>query len=213
MPAEFIHRFLRGTTPMTLLALHGKGGDENDLLPVCRAVAPGASVLSPRGQAVEDGLFKFFSRLGPGVFDPEEIKRRADDLAAWIGTAAAQYGLDAKQIYVLGYSNGANIAVATMLLHPGVIAGGVMLRPRLVIAPETLPDLHGAPVLIAAGGTDSSIPLAEAEALGRLLSAAGAAVDLAVSETGHDLTPQDFNMAQRWFAQCGAGSRPAERKP
>jgi len=186
---------------MTLLALHGKGGDENDLLPVCRAVAPGASVLSPRGQAVEDGLFKFFSRLGPGVFDPEEIKRRADDLAAWIGTAAVQYGLDAKQIYVLGYSNGANIAVATMLLHPGAIAGGVLLRPRLVIQPETLPELQGAPVLIAAGGTDPSIPLAEAEGLGRLLSAAGAAVDLAVSETGHDLTPQDFNMARRWFAQ------------
>jgi phospholipase/carboxylesterase len=88
-----------------------------------------------------------------------------------------------------------------MLFHPGAIAGGVLLRPRLVIQPETLPELQGAPVLIAAGGSDPSIPLAEAEALGRLLSAAGAAVDLAVSETGHDLTPQDFNMARRWFAQ------------
>jgi len=201
MPAEFIHRFMRGTAPATLLALHGMGGDENDLLPVCRSVAPGASVLSPRGQAIEDGLFKFFNRLGPGVFDENEIRRRANDLQEWIGSASAQYNLDPSRIYVLGYSNGANIAVATMLLHPGVIAGGVLLRPRLVLKPETLPDLKGAPVLIAAGETDTAIPLPETEALGRLLSAAGATVDLAVAETGHDLTPQDFNMAKRWFAQ------------
>jgi len=178
MPAEFIHRFMRGTAPATLLALHGMGGDENDLLPVCRAVAPGAS-----------------------VFDENEIRRRANDLQEWIGSASAQYNLDPSRIYVLGYSNGANIAVATMLLHPGVIAGGVLLRPRLVLKPETLPDLKGAPVLIAAGETDTAIPLPETEALGRLLSAAGATVDLAVAETGHDLTPQDFNMAKRWFAQ------------
>jgi len=186
---------------MTLLALHGMGGDENDLLPVCRAVAPGASVLSPRGQAVEDGFFKFFSRLGPGLFDENEIRRRANDLAGWIGGAVAQYDLDASRVYVLGYSNGANIAVATMLLHPGVIAGGVLLRPRLVLKPEKLPDLNGAPLLIAAGGADPAIPVTEAEALGRLFSAANATVDLAVAESGHDLTPQDFNMAKRWFAQ------------
>jgi predicted esterase len=93
------------------------------------------------------------------------------------------------------------MAVAAMLLHPGTIAGGVLLRPRLVIKPDPLPQLNGAPVLIAAGGTDPAIPLAEAEALGRLLSEAGATVDLAVAETGHDLTPQDFTMAKRWFAQ------------
>jgi predicted esterase len=201
MTADFIHRFVRGATPATLLALHGTGGDENDLLPVCRAVAPGASVLSPRGQAVEDGLFKFFSRLAPGVFDENEIRRRAGDLAAWVASAVSQYNLDPARVYALGYSNGANIAVATMLLHPGVIAGGVLLRPRLVMKPESLPQLYGAPVLIAAGETDPAIPLPEAEALGRLLSAAGASVDLAVAETGHDLTPQDFDMARRWFAQ------------
>jgi predicted esterase len=201
MAADFIHRFIRGTGPFTLLALHGTGGDENDLIPVCRAVAPGASVLSPRGQAVEDGLFKFFARLGPGVFDENEIRRRADDLAGWIRAAAAEYGVDQSRLYALGYSNGANMAVAAMLLHPGTIAGGVLLRPRLVIKPDPLPQLNGAPVLIAAGGTDPAIPLAEAEALGRLLSEAGATVDLAVAETGHDLTPQDFTMAKRWFAQ------------
>ena len=201
MAAEFIHRFVPGTAPLTLLAMHGTGGDENDLLDVCRAIAPGAAVLSPRGQAVENGLFKFFARLAPGVFDEHEIRQRAAELAQWIAAASLQYGIDASRIHAFGYSNGANMAVATMLLHPGIIAGGVMLRPRLVLQPDPLPDLAGAPLLLAAGASDPAIPLSEFEALGRLLSKAGAAIDMAVAESGHDLTPQDFAMAKRWFAQ------------
>jgi phospholipase/carboxylesterase len=49
MAAEFIHKFVPGRLPVTVLLLHGSGGDENDLLPVARAIAPGAAFLSPRG--------------------------------------------------------------------------------------------------------------------------------------------------------------------
>ena len=55
MPADFIYQFVQGMSSTTILALHGTGGDENDLLPIARSVAPGASVLSPRGKSVERG--------------------------------------------------------------------------------------------------------------------------------------------------------------
>ena len=193
MAVEFVHKFLPGRLPATVLVLHGTGGDENDLVPVGRALAPGAAILSPRGKVLENGAPRFFSRIAPGVFDPKEVTLRAGELAEWINN----YPVDRSQLYALGYSNGANIAAALMLLHPGTIAGAVLLRPMVVIRPETLPDLNGAPVLISGGNDDPQ----GAEDLGRLLSSAGAHVDIAIQNAGHDLTPADFSLGKQWFAR------------
>jgi phospholipase/carboxylesterase len=201
MSAEFIHQFVQGTSPVTILALHGTGGDEQDLLPIARAVAPGASVLSPRGKVSEHGAFRFFSRIAPGVFDEKEIQSRAAELADWITATVKQRGLDPASLYALGYSNGANIATAVMLLHPGTIAGAVLLRPMPVITPDALPALNDAPVLMVVGKEDASMPRGESEKLGRMLAEAGAAVDFAMQDAGHELTPQDFSLVKKWLAE------------
>ncbi len=193
MPVDFIHKFLPGRLPMTVLLLHGSGGDENDLLPVARALAPGAGFLSPRGKVLDQGMVRFFK------LDRSDVLERAAELAAWLPEAARQHGIDPARIYALGYSNGANIAAAVMLLHPGTIAGACLLRARAAIVPATLPDLNGAPVLISAGQTDRLIPPEGAEALGKLLTDAGAHVDLAIQNAGHDLTPADFSLTKQWF--------------
>ena len=195
MPVEFVHKFLPGKLPVTVLLLHGSGGDENDLLPVARALAPGAAFLSPRGKVLEQGMLRFF-RL-----DRSDVKERTAELTAWIGEAAKQYGIDAARMYALGYSNGANIAAALMLLYPGSIAGACLFRSRAVVSPEALPSLAGAPVLISAGQTDHLIPPGDAEALAKLLTSAGARVDLAIQNAGHDLTPADFSLAKQWFSK------------
>lgn len=163
MAAEFVHQFVPGARPLTVLALHGAGGDENDLVQVCRVIVPGAAVLSPR--------------LAPNTSPAE--------LGEWLSASPHT------PFYAFAYGEGADLAAATLLGHPGLIAGGVLLRPGAAVRPQTMPDLKNAPILIAG----------EAEALGRLLSEAGAAVDFAFAETGRDLGPQDFAMAKRWFAQ------------
>jgi len=205
-PSSFIHNFLPGKLPDTVLVLHGQGGDENDLLPVARALAPGAAFLSPRGKALENGAARFFSRVSPDVFDEAEVRARTADLAEWIGAAAAQYRLDAAKIYALGFSNGASIAASTMLLHPGVLAGGLLLRPRTIVEPSEFPDLNGAPVLVIAGQQDDKMPAGAGEHLARLLGRAGAAVEMAMLDAGHELTPQDFSLGKNWFTKVLADS-------
>jgi phospholipase/carboxylesterase len=202
--SDFIHRFLPGKLPVTVLLLHGSGGDENDLLPVGRAVAPGAAFLSPRGKVLERGMARFFQPAGKNGFDAAEVALRAAELAEWLALAARQYAIDSARIYALGYSNGANMAAAMMLLTPGAIAGACLLRARVVVTPAPLPELNGSPVLISAGQTDQLIPLDGAEALGKMLTSAGAHVDFAVQNAGHDLTPADFSLAKQWFARLVA---------
>jgi phospholipase/carboxylesterase len=194
---EFVHKFLPGRLPVTVLLLHGSGGDENDLLPIAGALAPGAAVLSPRGNVVQHGARRFFAYPGPDGFDAGEVRQRVDELAEWLGGMV----VDANPLYALGYSNGANMAAALMLLRPGTIAGACLFRSRGVITPAPLPDLNGAPVLISAGQTDTLIPPSAAEALGQLLTTAGARVDLAIQNAGHELTPADFSLAKQWFAK------------
>ncbi len=198
---DFIHKFTPGKLPVTVLLLHGSGGDEDDLLPIGKGLAPGAAFLSPRGNVVQNGMHRFFSFPGPDGFDREELIERAGDLAEWIGRMCDQYGIDASRLYALGYSNGANIAAALMLLHPGTLAGACLFRSRALAVPAVLPALNGAPVVISAGQTDHLIPAADSERLGRLLSEAGAKVDFVLQNAGHDLTPADFSLGKQWFAR------------
>jgi phospholipase/carboxylesterase len=197
---NFVHRFEAGTSSATLLLLHGTGGDEHDLIPLGRDLAPTANLLSPRGQVLEQGMPRFFRRLAMGIFDEDDLMRRADDLAAFVEAAARQYKLDPSRVYALGYSNGANIAAAVLLLHGRALAGGVLLRPVLPLEPPTRPDLTGKSVLISAGRQDPYSPADRVDALADRLTQAGARVDLRWQEGGHQITPGELDLARDWLA-------------
>jgi phospholipase/carboxylesterase len=200
-PGGFVHHFqpASGGLTLTLLLLHGTGGDEHDLLPLGRAVAPGAALLSPRGPVRERGMPRFFRRLAPGVFDQEDLVRRADDLATFVADACRAYRRDPAQVVALGYSNGANIAAAVLLLRPTALAGAALLRPLLPLRPAVLPDLRGTPVLIAAGSDDPLVPADSARELAEVLRQAGADVTLQWRTGGHGLTAEDVTEVARWL--------------
>src|SRR6185295_17981159 len=88
-----------------LLLLHGTGGDERDLLPLRDYLSPGAAVLSPRGSVLEAGQPRFFRRLREGVFDEDDLSRRADELARFVQTASQRYGIAPGSLVGVGFSN------------------------------------------------------------------------------------------------------------
>src|SRR5580704_7118228 len=90
-----IHRFENGAAggAPPLLLLHGTGGDENDLVPLGRMIAPNAPLLSPRGKVLENGMPRFFRRLAEGVFDEADVRQRANELSDFISEARERYGI------------------------------------------------------------------------------------------------------------------------
>jgi len=204
----YIHRFEPGAEPRLppVLLLHGTGGDETDLMPLGREVAPGAALLSPRGNVLEGQAPRFFRRLREGVFDEDDVRRRAAELADFISEARRAYGL--AQPIALGYSNGANIAAAVLLLHPKTLAGAILLRAMPPLAEPPRPDLSGAPVLILSGLNDPIVPHASAEKLAGALAAAGARVERDVLPAGHGLTQADVMRAKAFYVrEAGQFSR------
>jgi phospholipase/carboxylesterase/glyoxalase family protein len=198
----FVHRFEPGDgSGVTLLLLHGTGGDENDLIPLGSEILPGATLLSPRGKTLEHGAPRFFRRLAEGVFDHEDLLLRTHELAGFIEAAMKQYELDPAKLVAAGYSNGANIAASLTLLHPGLLRAAVLFRAMVPFEPETPPDLAGMPVFIAAGRRDQMIPPDNTERLAETLREAGADVDLRWRDIGHGLTYEEVMEAKGWLAE------------
>jgi predicted esterase len=198
----FIHRFRPATAGSrdTLLLLHGTGGNEDDLIGIASTVAPGAAVISPRGNVLEGGAPRFFRRLAEGVFEPAEVRSRGEELAKFIRAAVASYDLDPARVFALGYSNGANIASTVMLIDPEIILAAVLLRPMLVFEPEDKVDLAGKAVLLSAGRVDPIVPASSVEKLAGLLEERGAEVTLKWQLGGHSLVPSEIKEAGDWLA-------------
>ena len=195
----FRHRFVPGTDPEAppLLLLHGTGGNEDDLLPLGEALSPGSARLSPRGQVLENGMPRFFRRLAEGVFDLDDLRARTGQLAEFVERARGEYGIPAP--IAVGFSNGANIAAALLLLRPGTLAGALLLRPMVPLVPDPLPRLDGTPVQIVAGRADPIVPPALTEELASLLTRAGARVAIEWLAGGHGLSRQDLEIGKRWL--------------
>jgi predicted esterase len=193
---DFIHEFVPGTSSRTLLLLHGTGGNERDLIALGRELDPNASLLSPRGKVLENGMPRFFRRLAEGVFDLEDLKYRANELGDFVSAAAQHYGFATDNLVAVGYSNGANIAAAMLLLRPEILPIAILFRAMVPLIPETQPNLSSTRVWISAGAHDPIIPTSETKRLAELLGSAGADVTIRYFQAGHELTLADVESAR-----------------
>jgi phospholipase/carboxylesterase len=195
------HIFKQGndTAKPVLLLLHGTGGTEQDLIPLAGKIDPDASILSVRGNVLENGMPRFFRRLAEGVFDIEDLTFRTKELNDFLDEAAGKYEFDRNNIIAIGYSNGANIA-GSLLFHYGkTLKGAILHHPMVPRRDIELPDLAGTPVFIGAGTNDPICPSSESEELKGLLEGAGADVQLHWENHGHQLTYSEVEKAGEWY--------------
>ncbi|WP_339947475.1 VOC family protein [uncultured Albimonas sp.] len=197
----FVHRFNRPETPdgATLVLLHGTGGDEADLMPIARRIAPRSTLLGVRGRATEEGSNRWFRRVAADRFDQADIRDEAEAFAAFVEGARTGYGLDPDRLVFLGYSNGASMLAAVIQLHPGLVRRAILLRGVQPLETAPRVDLSGTRVLALEGRDD---PLArDAAGLTEALLAGGADVELQSLPASHDLTPADVAASSRWIQQ------------
>ena len=205
----FDHRYIPGEglfAGVTLLLLHGTGGDGDSLLQLGYTLAPGATLLSPSGRVREGESRRFFRRLAEGVFDQEDLAIRTRELADFVRDAAVVYGLDQKRVVAIGVSNGANIAASLLLRDATAIAGAVLFRPMVPFVPDDHVLLSGIPVLICAGDRDPMVPAGDNERLAEIFRGADADVTLSVANASHELVMSDVTLAREWLERNFASS-------
>jgi len=201
----FVHKFVPAKPnvphPVTLLLLHGTGGDENDLLPLGKELWPSAALLSMRGKVLENGMPRFFRRIREGVFDIEDLKFRTDELAQFLDAASKEYNFSKEKLIAVGYSNGANIAASLILQHPHYLAAAILFRVMMPSTPEILRDFSHLSIFIGIGERDSIVPRGQPEQLAGLFETGGAAVALFRHRGGHELGADDVQAAKTWLSE------------
>jgi phospholipase/carboxylesterase len=195
----FVHRFEPSTQPGSpaLLLLHGSGGDETSLLATGRAIAPGSALLSPRGNAMDHGSPRFYARPGNPAGTDAEIQWRTSELADFACAACAHYQL--ASLILVGFSNGANMAVQLLLHSRLTWTGAIVMRGMAAESPAPKNKLPATPVLVLSGIEDPLVQSDQAEELANQLRHAGAEVTLHWEETGHNLCQGDILMAFDWL--------------
>src|SRR5699024_8920789 len=180
------HIFNKGND-LTLLLLHGTGGNEHDLLPLARIIDDDASILSVRGNVSENGMPRFFRRLAEGVFDEDDLIFRTEELHTFLDDAATEHDFKRNDVVAVGYSNGANIAASLLYHHEHSLKAAILLHPMVPRRDVELPDLSGVSVFIGAGKNDPICTPEETEELAKQLKEAGADVEVQWGNHGHQL--------------------------
>lgn len=195
------HVFHKGTdeTKPTLLLLHGTGGNEHDLIGLAKKIDDTASILSVRGNVLENGMPRFFRRLAEGVFDLEDLVFRTQELYTFVKQAAKDYEFDHTRVVAIGYSNGANIAASLLFHYEDALAGAMLLHPMVPRRGIALPILTNIPVFISAGTNDPICSAQESTDLETLLVDAGADVSTTWFNYGHQLTMPEVEAAKEWY--------------
>jgi phospholipase/carboxylesterase len=210
LPLVHLARVPRAPTagpPPLLILLHGVRSNERDLFSFAAALDPRFLVLSARAPLVRgpDAFAWFDVELLPDGFsiDAAQLRASRDRVAQFIGEAAAAYGADPERVYLLGFSQGAIVSLATALANPAAVAGVAALSGR--IPPEVVPwiapreELAGLPILVIHGVRDTVIPIGYAHNARQVLE--GLPVDLTYREydMAHEINARALSEVTAWL--------------
>lgn len=200
-PLKYVYKASGNPDAYTLLLLHGTGGDENDLIPLAEDFKLGFNILSVRGNVSENGMPRFFKRLGMGIFDEKDLNFRTDELVTFINEISDKENFNVTRIIALGYSNGANIAGAILFKYPQLLAGAVLYRPMLPFKDFGVFSNNGnTPVFLTSGQHDPTVNPNDTARYVELLRTAGYNVDDYVLNASHGLVREDILFTREWFA-------------
>lgn len=188
------HVFTQGTSSRTILALHGTGGDEHNIVGLAQALDPEASILSPRGMHLEGGMNRFFERYADGTFNEASIETAVDDLAEFMDVASREYAIDASNVFATGFSNGANTASALIIRHPELLVGGAFFGSTIPFAHVDPVDLTGKRIWLANGDFDSYAPTDVSQRWVEQLRQFGAEATWLRHPGGHQIVQEHVNL-------------------
>src|SRR3989442_1564912 len=199
---------VKADTPPLLLLLHGVGSNEHDLFGLAPYLDERFLSISVRApNTLGPGSYAWFdvdfTPQGP-VIDPAQAEASREALINFIGEAITAYGADPKQVYLVGFSQGAIMSAGVALTRPDLVAGVVLMSGRIL--PQIQPmmvdpeKLEGLPILVVHGVADTVLPINHGRASRQLL--ASLPVELTYHEypMGHEVSQESLADVSSWLS-------------
>ena len=204
LPLEHVHAEPEtpsdGPAP-AVFVLHGRGANEQDLLPIASELPDTYHIISLRAPDRLQGGYTWYELdlSGGGLHQSQphqaDFKRSLELIADSVEAAVESYDLDSNRLGVLGFSQGAITSMSLLLESPDTFQWVVALHGYLPAShreldPEGIVDK---PVFIAAGSVDQIIPAARSEAAAERFEQLGAAVEYNSYDTAHGVSREELS--------------------
>ncbi len=195
------HAYVSGDPDkVPFLLLHGTGGDEKDMLELGEFLGSDNPMLSIRGRVNENGLNRYFERFEDGTFNIDSLHEESEWLVGAIRDLALRYDFDPSEFVVVGYSNGANIAVQMLMHHPEIsFRATVLLHPMLIEPTDNVVNLEDTKIFMTYGEFD---PLVSQEAFANLkdtLRQGKPALSIFRYQASHAINQVEMQAAKLWL--------------
>lgn len=187
----------------TLILLHGRGADEDDLLGLAPYVDPRLQILSVRAPfAFPHGGFFWYEFLKVGTPEPNQFSESYDRLVQFLADASQHYPVDPKKVFLLGFSMGTVMSFALSLTKPDAIAGvgahsGYI--PEGTTLKFHLDQLDGLSFFVAHGVHDPVIPINLGRRAKEILSSTSADLTYKEYPIAHQISEESLNDVSVWL--------------
>lgn len=192
-----------GSRYPTILALHGRGSNEGDLIELASHLPQELQWVSPRAPLeLGPDSYEWYRVRVVGRPEPEQVLAAVDTIDRFIDEMIAAYPVDLEKLFLLGFSQGSMVSFCYTLTHPGRIAGVVAQSgyiPNNLDLEIDEAKLKGKPFLLTHGVQDTMIPVEWGRTSRDRLQQLG--VDLAYHEfqMGHSVSMESLAVIRMWL--------------
>ena len=171
----------------TILALHGLGSNEQDLIGLAPHLPAGLLWISPRAPLVVGrDSYEWYRVKVIGRPDPEQVLSALETIDRFITEILSVYPIDPQKLFLLGFSQGSILSMCYALTHPERVAGVIAQSgyiPKHINSEIDATKVMKKRFILTHGQQDTMIPV-EWDRLSRDY----------LQELGVDLTYQEFQM-------------------
>ncbi|MGH9752299.1 MAG: alpha/beta hydrolase [Blastocatellia bacterium] len=195
--------------PPLLLLLHGYGANEDDLFSLAPYLDERFMIVSARAPIMLQPMSYAWFNLGftpQGIIvNPEEAESSRRVVHKFIGEIVEAYGCDPKEVYLMGFSQGAMMSLAVALTYPGSAAGVVAMSGRVL--PQMLQlvadkdALTGLPIFVAHGSRDMLIPINQGRDARARLSELPVELTYREYDMGHEISYDSLKDIAEWLKE------------
>ena len=187
----------------TILALHGRGSNESDLIGLAQYLPQKFLWISPRGSfPLGPDSYEWFQITQIGKPDPIRLTNALNTIDTFIDEAIANYLVDKNQLYLLGFSQGSIMSMSYALTKPQRVAGVIAQSGYIPHESGLQIDEAGIknkPFILTHGIQDPMLPVDWARRSRDTLQKLGTNLEYHEFNMGHNVSEESLAVINTWL--------------
>jgi phospholipase/carboxylesterase len=187
----------------TILALHGRGSHEEDLIGLAPHLPQGLLWISPRAPLLMGpGSYEWYRVRVIGRPDPDQVLAALETIDHFIDEALASYPVDPQKLFLLGFSQGSILSMCYTLTHPSRIAGVIAQSgyiPNHVDLEIDEAGVKGKPFILTHGDQDTILPIEWDRASRDRLQQLDVDLEYHEFPMGHNVSMESLEVIYKWL--------------